>query len=971
MNDIGESLPSCFLELPSYAAPTAPTPASKRQHTPLRSGGGLEALPDYIMSHVLSQLSHADLAAVSSSCTALRAQAMQTVPGLRLNLYPHQSRALQWMLKREAAVGGLEHPCWKGLVSSGGLPCWVCTATGDFALDPPARLQDCRGGLFCDEPGLGKTITGLALISKTRGTLPTPPLDPSGTPVKCTWVKDPTGRPAAFYTVTNGGVASPVTSSGATRASRRSSSSAAKPVTQSTLLRLHQSNQDDSEAELQGTPATRQKLDAKGSSIPAERQRVKGREGSSERPAGSPKGNESRPERQEGEQQPMSIGQEAGVALAAPSIAEANYVWVQCDLCSKWRELPKGHTGFEGLVQDNTSAAWWLAKQSPQAVHDGVCVPAGHRKVPAWDHFLKGIGLQEFGLEPAEEMPQVKKKGAKTPESGVLGTGTKRKRSAGKTKGWWKQPWQIDSLLLDTAALLTALETGPAEEEQKVYLSPATLLVLPPTLIPHWLHQIRVHMKPNTLRVAVLATERGSPDDASSGVTYWGLGRGNPLVHELAWGYDLVLTTFTRLSADWSQRLSSSPLKQVHWLRVILDEGHMLGASLAMTNKLQMACALRAERRWVMSGTPTPSTPTSHVAHLHPLLAFLQQQPYGSHRKTWEDAVQKPFEARQRAGRVRLMALLGRIMIRAAKSDLVTRLDFAPEHAHSYNELIEVVKLNLLLADWNDEDHNESLLSVRNSKWGKEMLRNVRLSCCVAGNCDLAVKEADVEETLQLLGDRLGHERPKAQWAPWVAPTHPLAYVENALRDGGPCQRCRAVARLLVVAPCAHLFCLDCVSTDRLACPTCRKPYQMQSVSDPARLDNNPNPKWDVPMDVIEWQCSYTQKGAIGLSGGAWSANWQITKSTKCVHLLRRLMDIGAVPNCPAAEGAGEASKGATKAIVFSQFWMHIQLINAHLRAHGVALALLKQDMSPKDKAAAVATFQVSWSSCYGTCEGF
>ena len=47
---------------------------------------------------------------------------------------------------------------------------------------------------------------------------------------------------------------------------------------------------------------------------------------------------------------------------------------------------------------------------------------------------------------------------------------------------------------------------------------------------------------------------------------------------------------------------------------------------------------------------------------------------------------------------------------------------------------------------------------------------------------------------------------------------------------------------------------------DRLACPSCRQPYQMQSVSDPARLENNPNPKWDVPMDVIEWQCSYTQK---------------------------------------------------------------------------------------------------------------
>ena len=43
---------------------------------------------------------------------------------------------------------------------------------------------------------------------------------------------------------------------------------------------------------------------------------------------------------------------------------------------------------------------------------------------------------------------------------------------------------------------------------------------------------------------------------------------------------------------------------QVHWLRVILDEGHMLGASLQMTNKLSMAINLRAERRWIMTGMP-------------------------------------------------------------------------------------------------------------------------------------------------------------------------------------------------------------------------------------------------------------------------------------------------------------------------------------------------------------------------------
>ena len=57
-----------------------------------------------------------------------------------------------------------------------------------------------------------------------------------------------------------------------------------------------------------------------------------------------------------------------------------------------------------------------------------------------------------------------------------------------------------------------------------------------------------------------------------------------------------------------------------------------------------------------------------------------------------------------------------------------------------------------------------------------------RLSCCVAGNCDLAVKETDVQETLELLGERLGYDPPKAQWAPWVPPSHPLAYVEKGLR---------------------------------------------------------------------------------------------------------------------------------------------------------------------------------------------
>lgn len=52
---------------------------------------------------------------------------------------------------------------------------------------------------------------------------------------------------------------------------------------------------------------------------------------------------------------------------------------------------------------------------------------------------------------------------------------------------------------------------------------------------------------------------------------------------------------------------------QVHWLRIIVDEGHSLGASLGLTNKLAMAVQLTAQRRWVMTGTPTPSTSSGGV----------------------------------------------------------------------------------------------------------------------------------------------------------------------------------------------------------------------------------------------------------------------------------------------------------------------------------------------------------------------
>lgn len=159
--------------------------------------------------------------------------------------------------------------------------------------------------------------------------------------------------------------------------------------------------------------------------------------------------------------------------------------------------------------------------------------------------------------------------------------------------------------------------------------------------------------------------------------------------------WDVVLVPLQRFSNEHGK--PSGPLMRVHWLRLVLDEGHTLGAraalrcvlltwrllsvrlaavitaqtpgwfsappflnvrgsvsplagaSLSITSKLQVACAIAAERRWVVTGTPTPAAMRGQLSHLRPLLAFLKEGTFGAQEKKWTASVQRPLEGAQRA----------------------------------------------------------------------------------------------------------------------------------------------------------------------------------------------------------------------------------------------------------------------------------------------------------------------------------
>lgn len=130
--------------------------------------------------------------------------------------------------------------------------------------------------------------------------------------------------------------------------------------------------------------------------------------------------------------------------------------------------------------------------------------------------------------------------------------------------------------------------------------------------------------------------------------------------------YDVVITTYHILVSEHSH--SSDNLKAgcfgVHWYRVILDEAHSIKNRNAKSTKA--CCALDAEYRWCLTGTPMQN----NLDELQSLVHFLRIAPYDdlSH---WRDNIDKPMKGgKGHLALKRLHALLQSFMKRRTKDIL-------------------------------------------------------------------------------------------------------------------------------------------------------------------------------------------------------------------------------------------------------------------------------------------------------------
>ena len=140
-----------------------------------------------------------------------------------------------------------------------------------------------------------------------------------------------------------------------------------------------------------------------------------------------------------------------------------------------------------------------------------------------------------------------------------------------------------------------SLRSPVIERKEKIYLCSATLVVVPQNLFAQWRAEIELHLVPNALNVCYLDNDKTPVPSIQD------------LLH-----FDILIISRRRFEQEMGVHQSIltyqeevSPLRELHFLRLIVDEGHDFASSAARNSSFYALKKLRVDRKWVVSGTPS------------------------------------------------------------------------------------------------------------------------------------------------------------------------------------------------------------------------------------------------------------------------------------------------------------------------------------------------------------------------------
>ena len=195
-------------------------------------------------------------------------------------------------------------------------------------------------------------------------------------------------------------------------------------------------------------------------------------------------------------------------------------------------------------------------------------------------------------------------------------------------------------------------------------------------------------------------------------------------------------------------------------------------------------------------------------------------------------------------------AVLSELLVRHEKSATrippplrrTVRLRCSAAERLAYNTVVGFARANVLLTAMEGAEKSDgwemSLLNPENHKEAKQQLANIRLACNGGGRQRTTLEGDPGErrdgmwyyhETLSLLRDR--HR------ADEEAIERVEAYMQRRMPEFGggteadPCDKCGIQLQLLLVTPCGHLLCPECVDHEKNVvgedrCAHCHSPFE-------------------------------------------------------------------------------------------------------------------------------------------------
>ncbi|KAB8227514.1 putative SNF2 family helicase/ATPase [Aspergillus alliaceus] len=197
-------------------------------------------------------------------------------------------------------------------------------------------------------------------------------------------------------------------------------------------------------------------------------------------------------------------------------------------------------------------------------------------------------------------------------------------------------------------------------------LSKSTLVVAPLALIKQWESEILDKVETShKLRVCVYHGNTRTKAGDNLG------------------DYDVVITTYGTLTSEHGaidKSNKKSGIFSVYWYRIILDEAHTIKNRNAKAT--QSACALDAEYRWCLTGTPMQN----NLDELQSLIKFLRIKPYND-LAAWKEQITKPLANGRGALAIeRLQVVLKAFMKRRTKDVLKLNNNLKPKDVASGGE---------------------------------------------------------------------------------------------------------------------------------------------------------------------------------------------------------------------------------------------------------------------------------------------